>query len=114
MLPIPEGSWITASFVQDWRNIISGHAYIVLTLDDGIVFKVAENFLETENKLTLYSLNPIYKPYDVHVAQIKEIWQFVHYICSELPGPLTESDELLMAVHDMQRDIAMIKSKVVK
>ncbi len=43
MLPIPDGSWVTGEYLQDWMGIISGKAYVVFTLDDGIVFKVVEN-----------------------------------------------------------------------
>lgn len=109
MLPIPGGSWVTAEFLQDWNNIIDGHAYIILTLDDGIVFKIAENHINTENKLTLFSLNPIYDPYDVHIAQIKEIWQFVHYICTELPNPLEPKDELFKNVESIKKEIEAIR-----
>ena len=58
MLPIPDGSWVTGEYLQDWMQIISGKAYIVFTLDDGIVFKVVENNLTKDGKLVLYSLNP--------------------------------------------------------
>ncbi len=114
MLPIPHGSWVTGEFIQDWRNIISGHAYIILTLDEGIVFKVVENLLDTENKLTLYSLNPEYAPYDVHVSQIKEVWQFVHYISSELPDPLKPKDETTRLLENIKADIEVIKNMVSK
>lgn len=114
MLPIPDGAWVTGEFLQDWNNIISGHAYIILTLDEGIVFKIAENLLKEENKLTLFSLNTYYKPYDIHVSQIKEVWQFVHYISAELPNPLEPKDELFQTVRTMKRDLELIKEKVVK
>ena len=114
MLPIPHGSWVTSEFIQDWNSIINGHAYIVLTLDDGIVFKIAENLIETENKLTLYSLNPAYHEYDVHVSQIKEIWQFVHFISSELPDPIVSKDDLFRSIENIRKDVALIKKKVVK
>jgi transcriptional regulator with XRE-family HTH domain len=114
MLPIPHGSWVTVEFIQDWNSIVNGHAYIVVTLDDGVVFKIAENLIKTENKLSLYSLNPAYQRYDVHVAQIKEIWQFVHFISSELPDPIEPKDELFRAMESIRKDVAMIKKKVAK
>ena len=43
MLPIPHGSWIIAEFVQDWRDVKDGSAYIVVTKDEGIVFKIVFN-----------------------------------------------------------------------
>src|SRR5690606_30979450 len=42
MLPIPDGSWVTGEFLQYWTGIMSGKAYIVFTLNDGIVFKILE------------------------------------------------------------------------
>ena len=59
MLPIPHGAWVTGEFVQDWNTVVSGHRYIILTLDEGIVFKIVENLIQKENgigKCTKYSI----------------------------------------------------------
>jgi len=112
MLPIPDGSWVTGEYVQDWSTIVSGQAYIIFTLDDGIVFKVAENLLKTENKLKLYSLNPIYEPYDVFVQDIREVWKFVHYISSELPEPAIPENHLLSMVARLKQDVDRLSGKV--
>jgi hypothetical protein len=114
MLPIPEGSWVTGEFVQDWREIISGKAYVVFTLNDGIVFKVVENIIKTEGKLILYSLNPIYEPYEVHINEVKEIWKFVNYISNELPEPTLPEKQLIQAVAIMKNDLEKIKARIGK
>ncbi len=114
MLPIPDGSWVTGEFVQDWREIVNGKAYIVFTLNDGIVFKIVENDLEKEGKLVLYSLNPVYEPYQVHVNEVKEIWKFVNYISSELPDPVLPEKQLIQAVTAMKNDLERIKAKIGK
>ncbi len=114
MLPIPDGSWVTGEFVQDWREIISGKAYVVFTINDGIVFKVVENSLKTDGKLVLYSLNPIYEPYEVHINEVKEIWKFVNYISSELPDPVLPEKQLIQAVATMKNDLERIKARLGK
>ncbi len=76
MNPIPDKAWVTAEFLQDWRQIENHRAYIIVTLNDGVVFKIAENFLETEGKLKLHSLNPMYEPFEVDVKDISEVWKF--------------------------------------
>lgn len=111
MLPIPEGSWITGEFVQDWRNIVSGNAYIIFTIDDGIVFKIVEDHIKQNGLLHLFSLNPLYEPYDIHVSGIKEVWKFVHYISKELPEPVLPQDELLKTVANLKNDMSRIKSE---
>lgn len=112
MIPIPEGSWVTGEFVQDWREIISGKAYVIFTINDGIVFKVVENNLLNDGKLILYSLNPIYEPYEVHISEVKEIWKFVHFISSELPDPVLPEKQLIQAVAAMKNDLERIKAKI--
>lgn len=114
MLPIPEGSWVTGEYVQDWSNIISGQAYIIFTLDDGIVFKISENLLKEKGMLRLFSLNPLYDPYEVPVSEIKEIWKFTHYISSELPDPALPQDELLKTVANLKNDMDKLKMTVFK
>jgi transcriptional regulator with XRE-family HTH domain len=114
MLPIPDGSWVTGEFLQDWMEVISGKAYIVFTLDDGIVFKVVENSIKTQGMLILYSLNPIYEPYEVHISEVKEIWKFVNYISSEIPDPVLPEKQLIQAVAGMKLDLERIKAKLGK
>jgi transcriptional regulator with XRE-family HTH domain len=114
MLPIPDGSFVTGEFVQDWNSIITGHGYIILTIDEGIVFKIVENLLEEDHKFRLFSLNPIYEPFDVHVNEIKEIWKFVNYISSEIPDPMIPSDELIRTVAGLKKDLNILKSRMAK
>jgi transcriptional regulator with XRE-family HTH domain len=114
MLPIPDGSWVTAEYVQDWHNIISGQAYIVFTIDDGIVFKVVENSIRADGTLILYSLNPLYEPYEVHISGVKEIWKFVNYISNELPDPVLPERQLLRTVAGMKHDLELLKTRVGK
>ncbi|MEN8117853.1 MAG: LexA family transcriptional regulator [Bacteroidota bacterium] len=75
MLPVKEGSWVTCSFVENWQDIKDGKACIVVTKDEGIVFKLVYNRLKV-NKFLLVSSNPDYSPYEIPVSQILEIWQF--------------------------------------
>ena len=111
MLPIPHGAWVTGEFLQDWNDIIDGHAYIIFTMDDGIVFKIVENLIKEERKLILYSLNPLYEPYDVPLNEIKEIWKFKHYISSEIPEPMLPTEELLKTVAILKKDMNMLKGR---
>ncbi len=114
MLPIPDGSWVTGEFLQNWTEIISGKAYVVFTINDGIIFKIVENNLAKDGKLVLYSLNPVYEPYEVHINEVKEVWKFVNYISSELPDPVLPEKQLIQAVASMKNDLERIKAKLGK
>ncbi len=115
MLPIPNGSYVTGEYVVDWTYIRSGMPYIVLTQDDGIVFKMVENKIEHEGKLTLSSLNPLYHPYDLPATDIKEVWKFVHYISAEMPEQRENrfrEEELLQTVQDLKRQVEEIQLRL--
>jgi len=112
MLPIPDKSWVTGEFVQNWDLIRDHQAYIILTLNDGIMFKVAENRLRTESRLMLHSLNPLYESYSVDLKDLREVWRFVHYISSELPEPNLPMNQMAGALVALQNEVAGIKAKM--
>ncbi|KAF5030569.1 hypothetical protein DSECCO2_636780 [anaerobic digester metagenome] len=112
MLPIPDGSWVTGEFIQNWNQVRDGHPYIVLTLEDGIVFKVAENRIKQDGRLILHSLNPLYEPYAVGIKEVREIWKMVHYISSEMPEPNLPREELANTVATLKKDMEKLKKKV--
>jgi len=112
MSPIPDGSWVTGEFIQDWFNVKDGEACIILTLNEGIVFKIVENRLEKSGKLIAHSLNPIYKPYEISVKEIKELWKFSHYISQEMPEPEVNNETVLQRLKKLQDEVADIRKKV--
>lgn len=112
MLPIPDGSWVVGEYVQNWRMIRNRHAYIVLTLDDGIVFKVIENKIDADASLVLHSLNTAYDPYAVHVKDIREIWKFVHYISGQLPEPSPNEVDISKALKKLEKEVKAIQVKL--
>lgn len=92
MDPIPDKSYVIAEYLENYYDIKDGQAYVFLTQDDGIVFKVAENHLRKKRSLTLHSLNSDYSSYEIDVVDVKEVWKFCNYISSELPSGTSNKD----------------------
>jgi len=109
MLPIPEKAWVTGEYVLNWKELKTGEACVVLTMDDGLVFKIIENRIEQEGRLILYSLNPFYEPYEINVSQIREIWKFIHFISQEIPEPVVPENQLVRTVANLKQDIERLK-----
>ena len=113
MLPIPDKSYVTGEYVLDWHNIHDKQAYIILTIDDGIVFKIVENHM-VDGYLRLHSLNPFYSPFEIPINEIKEVWKFVHYISSEMPESMNHPREqqLINTINDLKKQVQAIQLKL--
>ncbi|WP_223034872.1 XRE family transcriptional regulator [Hanstruepera marina] len=79
MLPLKEGSYVVGKFIEDRKDITDNKTYILLTLNDGMVYKRINNNIKERNSLLLISDNPLYQPYEISIDEVLEIWE---YTCS--------------------------------
>ena len=112
MLPIPDGAYVIGEFIQDWFTLRDRDAYIILTNEDGIVFKIVENKIKEDGKLIMHSLNPLYEPYDIAIGEVKEIWKFVNYISSEIPATNKLKENLSEELTDLKKQMKVIQTKL--
>ncbi|MFP5439083.1 MAG: XRE family transcriptional regulator [Bacteroidia bacterium] len=77
MPPHREGAFIVGRYVEQLGDVRDGRTYILLTKNDGIVYKRLNR--NGENKLMLASDNALYDPYSIKVSDVLEIWE---YACS--------------------------------
>src|SRR6186713_710860 len=75
MLPTPSGSVIVGEKVNNMDDVKSSMAYIVISRNEGIVYKRIIKNNKVKNKVTLASDNPTFQPYQVNTEDIIELWQ---------------------------------------
>jgi hypothetical protein len=110
MPPVSDGAFVTAEYMANWTLIKDGYPYIILTKDEGLVFKNVYNQIEKNKSLLLCSTNPAYDPYEVSIAEIREIWKFVNYIDSQPPEPNMTKNAIHEVVRKLQSDIDSVKN----
>ncbi len=111
MLPIPDGAWVTGEFVLDWNDLSPRQACIVVTLEEGLVFKVLEKDFE-HGCFHFHSLNPAYPPYTMKTNEIKEVWKFVHYISSEFPYEGMTNTDVVKLLAQLNLEVGQIRSRL--
>lgn len=114
MPPVSSGSHVIAEYIQNWDLIKSNHPYIIITKEDGIVFKIVHKLPDRADVLQLVSTNPLYQPYFIHVNDIIEIWKFVNYIAFDVPEVKISDDDLLKSVKNIQREVNELKNYLQK
>ncbi|WP_439151038.1 XRE family transcriptional regulator [Winogradskyella sp.] len=76
MLPVKDGAFVVARYVEDINHIKNGRTYVVLTKDDGLVYKRIYLPKDSDEDLLLSSDNKTYQPYLVSKSGILELWEF--------------------------------------
>ena len=111
MLPVPGGSVVIGEFVQNFYQIKKGQAYIIVTRDMGIVFKMVENYLSDNRSLLLSSLNSAFKSYKLPISELKEAWKFVCYLNTTLPEPEPDIQKVMQSVNELKFELQNLKKK---
>lgn len=74
MPPLKEGCFVIGKFMESMKDIKDGNTYVLLTRDDGIVYK---RIYKKGNTLELHSDNKNYQPYKIKTGDVLELWEFV-------------------------------------
>ncbi|MFC2087634.1 helix-turn-helix transcriptional regulator, partial [Bacteroidota bacterium] len=116
MLPVSPGAYIICEYVQDWNNIKNEECYVLITKDEGIVYKRVINNLK-DGELILKSDNPEYTPYAVKSYQIIEVWKargFTSFTLPDNEGQQVNISHLTEIVLQLKNEIDELKKKVGK
>ena len=114
MPPVSPGSQVIGEFIQNWTLLPNGSPCILVTKDDGIVFKIVYNHLDSNQSFQLCSTNPLYSPYYVHANKVLEIWKFVNYISSDLPDVRIDDMNISKTLIDLQKEVFELKNEFKK
>lgn len=110
MLPVPPGSYVFCDYVEALNGIRDGKCYIVITADEGIVYKRVYNNVDEDGTLLLKSDNEEYEPYSVDVSTVLEVWQAIGFLSFDLPEPTKmDIDQLSSMVLKMKAEINQLK-----
>jgi phage repressor protein C with HTH and peptisase S24 domain len=112
MLPTPSGSVIVGEKVDDIDDIKNNAACIVISRNEGIVYKRVQKNNRTKNKLTLVSDNPVYQPYNVNAEDVLEMWQAQVVVSKINNQQRWDMGQLATMVSDLQEQVISLKKKV--
>ena len=115
MLPIQPGSIIFGEYLENIAFIKNGKPYILVTHQEGIVFKRVFNLSDEHGKLLLVSDNRQYEPYTVEASEVMEVWGAKAFFSSQFPevvtGGTAPADQLALTVVSLQEEIKKLRKK---
>ena len=75
MPPLKTGSLVIGKFVESLKDIVNGRTYVLVTKEEGVVYKRV--YCKNNSTLELHSDNKNYAPYIVKGSDVLELWEFV-------------------------------------
>jgi polyhydroxyalkanoate synthesis regulator phasin len=112
MLPTQSGSVIVGEKVEDLNDVKTSNTYIVVSRNEGIVYKRVLRNNRSKNKVTLVSDNPIYEPYQVNSEEIVELWQAQMIISKANVQQRWDVNQLASVVNNLQEQVSSLKKKM--
>ncbi len=101
MLPVLPGTIVFGEYVESLDDLKNGKLYILVTKNEGIVFKRAFMFTQHAGNLLCVSDNQKYHPYVVAAEDVLELWQASAFFSKDFPekdtvySPLTDKLALM-------------------
>ncbi|MEJ5961675.1 XRE family transcriptional regulator [Pedobacter immunditicola] len=110
MLPIQPGSIIIGEYLDNWNEVKTGETYVIISRNEGVVYKRAGNRFKENKELKLISDNKVYDPYQIAAEDILEIWKAKAYFSSSLPDPTPEPtiETLSTMMSQMQKSLSQL------
>ncbi|RYY17306.1 MAG: S24 family peptidase, partial [Chitinophagaceae bacterium] len=112
MLPTPSGSVIVGEKVDNFDDVRASNTYIIISRNEGIVYKRVMKSNRTKNKLTLISDNPAYQPYNVDAENIIEIWKATLVMSKANQQQRWDVNQLAGIVNNLQDQVSQLKKKM--
>jgi transcriptional regulator with XRE-family HTH domain len=112
MMPTPSGSVIVGERVSSLDDVKSNQTYIVVSKNDGIVYKRILKNNKQKNKMTLVSDNPSYQPYTVNADDIIEVWQAQMIISKANTQQRWDVNQLAGLVNNLQQQVSVLKKRM--
>jgi len=112
MLPTASGSVIVGEKVDDLEEVKSNQTYIVVSRNEGIVYKRIMKTNKARTKLTLVSDNTAYQPYNVNTDDVLEVWRAQMIISKANTQQRWDVNQLASLVSNLQDQVSSLKKKM--
>lgn len=112
MLPTPSGSVIVGEKVDDLEEVKNNAPCIVVSRNEGIVYKRIQKNGRQRNKLTLVSDNPIFHPYTINTDEVIEMWQAQVVISKTGSQQRWDMAQLGNVVNNLQEQVNSLRKRM--
>jgi len=113
MLPLLPGTIVIGQYVENLEDIKNGQTYIIVSEQEGVVYKRVFNYIAEKGLLYMVSDNTVYSPYEIPANSIMEIWEAKAFISTQFPEGNSRNASTL-SMQELTEMVLSIKEDVTK
>lgn len=114
MPPHKKGSIVIGKYIETLPEVKNGKTYIVVTKDEGVVYKRLYHKPGDKGELMFISDNKAYSPYTKHAEDIIELWEYYCHIAFDPNEGIVHlmDDRLVAKIEALSGDVLNLSEQV--
>lgn len=102
-------SIVVGNGVSDWLEVLDGKFYVLLTAQQGVIYRRVYNQVKIKGVLLLSSDNQTIPSFEISTKDIVEIWEVNSFISQQLPEPHISLERVKDLVDDLTHELDRLR-----
>lgn len=104
-----QNSIVVGSGISDWMDVQDGKFYILVTTQQGVIYRRVYNQVKIKGALLLSSDNPAISSFEISIKDVVEIWEVNSFISQQLPEPHISLERVKNIVDDLTNELDRLR-----
>jgi transcriptional regulator with XRE-family HTH domain len=104
-----QNSIVVGNGISDWSEVKDGKFYVLLTAQQGVIYRRVYNQVKIKGTLLLSSDNPTIPSFEISIKDVVEIWEVNSFISQQLPEPHISLERVKDLVDDLTHELDRLR-----
>ena len=104
-----QNSIIVGTGISDWSDVSDGKFYILVTAQQGVIYRRVYNQVKIKGALLLSSDIPTIPSFEISIKDVVEIWEVNSFISQQLPEPHISLERVKNIVDDLSNELDRLR-----
>lgn len=104
-----QNSIVIGNAIDHWTNILDGKFYILITPQQGIIYRRVYNQIKVKGTLLLSSDDSSIPSFEISLKSIAEIWEVSAFMSKELPEPRISLERAKSLIEELSLELNQLK-----
>ena len=104
-----QNSIVVGNGISDWSEVKDGKFYVLVTAQQGVIYRRVYNQVKIKGALLLSSDNPTIPSFEISTKEVLEIWEVNSFISQQLPEPHISLERVKDLVDDLTHELDRLR-----